>query len=30
MLRTELTHPGVLELLGQCGHGDRIAIVDSN
>jgi L-fucose mutarotase len=30
MLRTELTHPGVLELLAQCGHGDAIAIVDSN
>jgi L-fucose mutarotase len=30
MLMTELTHPGVLELLAQCGHGDSIAIVDSN
>jgi L-fucose mutarotase len=30
MLKTELTHPGILELLAQCGHGDSIAIVDSN
>ncbi len=30
MLKTELTHPRVLELLAQCGHGDTIAIVDSN
>lgn len=30
MLKTDLTHPRVLELLAQCGHGDTIAIVDSN
>ena len=30
MLKHQLTHPELLRLLGQCGHGDRIAVVDSN
>lgn len=30
MLKSQLTHPELLRLLGQSGHGDRIAIVDSN
>ena len=30
MLRTTLTHPGILEILASCGHGDQVAIVDSN
>lgn len=30
MLSTELTHPEILNLLARCGHGDKIAIVDSN
>jgi len=30
VLRSELTHPELLAILGRCGHGDTIAIVDSN
>jgi len=30
VLTTELTHPEVLQLIAQCGHGDSIAVVDSN
>jgi len=30
MLNSKLTHPELLRLLGQSGHKDRIAIVDSN
>jgi L-fucose mutarotase len=30
MLKYTLTHPGILAILGGCGHGDQIAIVDSN
>jgi hypothetical protein len=27
MLRFQLTHPGILEILGRLGHGDRIACI---
>lgn len=30
MLHSELTHPEILNLLAQCGHGDSFAVVDSN
>lgn len=30
MLKYPLTHPGILEVLGRSGHGDRIAVVDGN
>jgi len=30
LLRSELTHPELLAILATCGHGDSIAVVDSN
>ncbi len=30
MLRTPLTHPGILKSLAQAGHGSRVLIADGN
>ncbi len=30
MLRTPLTHPGILAALGQLGHGSKVLIADGN
>ena len=30
MLRTDLTHPPLLEALARCGHGSKVLIADGN
>ncbi|WP_409342492.1 RbsD/FucU family protein [Paenibacillus sp. MBLB4367] len=30
MLKCAITHPELLSLLGECGHGDKILIADGN